>query len=567
MSGATVLVNARVRSMDSAQRRAHSIGWQAGRVVAVGSRADVLARCGRGARVIDVGGAHVLPGFIDAHHHVSLAALYGGQLRLVPPAVHDIASLQRALVEAARPLSPGRWLVALDWNEAQLAERRPPTRQELDDALPDRPLFALHYTGHSALANSAALEAAGIGRGTRDPAGGKISRGAGGEPDGLLIERGIGAVESLARADLVTHDRESYLARLHEHQHAMLARGITRVCDTTVPADLMALYRESARRGELLVPTIACPVSIRGYFEEPWDALQGPATGERDESGTLVVGPVKLVFDGAPACSMCLGWWQALGALFRASLRALQERSLDPWRTAMSIEPRLAARLQMRSGIAMYQPDEARSIVDGALERGFALATHAVGNAAVDVALDAYSAARARLHGPGPARLEHAAFIDQAQAARIADAGIVVVSQPYFFSLEAYQSAVSIPGLRFFPHRWLLDAGAVVAGSSDYPVAGFDPLEGVRRAITRHSARGETHEPDQRVTLDEALAMYTRGAARACDCDDAHGSLEQGKQADLVLVDGDLERLGDGAEMRVRATVIGGETRYGALSI
>jgi predicted amidohydrolase YtcJ len=268
MGGPSVLCNADVRCMDERATRTDAIAWEDGRIVALGpdalrTRADVAW---------DAGGATVLPGFIDAHHHPCLAALWGGLVRLTPPSVTDIASLQAALARASAGLAPDRWLVAMEWNELALAERRSPTRSELDDAVPDRPVLAMHYTCHRAVANSRALELAGISRHTPDPPGGAVSRGRNGVPDGLLIERGMSRAEALARASLIAHDAEGFFERLREHHRALAAVGITRVVDATVPGDLVELYREAVRRGALLVPTVLMPVSTAGYLEEPWDA-------------------------------------------------------------------------------------------------------------------------------------------------------------------------------------------------------------------------------------------------------------------------------------------------------
>lgn len=554
-----LLVNADVRTL-AEPPRAEAIAWRDGRVLAVGPRAEVERAAGARAEARDVGGATVLPGFVDAHHHPGIVALYGGVVRLAPPQVTDVPSLQRALAAAAAELAPGEWLVATDWDEALLAERRPPTLRELDDAVPDRPLFMLHYSCHRAAANGRALALAGIDRHTADPSGGVISRGGGGLPDGLLLERGMSRVESLARTSLIARDAEGFLARLARHYRALAAAGVTRVVDCTVPADVALLYREAARRGDVIVPTVMMPVSTTGYLEAPWDALDGPPTGE--EHGPLTVGPVKLVLDGAPGCAMCLGWWQATSAMVRTWAIALRRRSLDPVRNAMSLRPSLGR--EIRTGIRIYAREEARALVAAAAERGFSVALHAIGNAAVDVALDAFAAGGPALARKAPPRIEHATFLARAQIARIADAGATVVTQPHFLTLPAFASAASIPGLRNTPLRWLLDAGVLVAGSSDYPVAGFDPLDGIRAAVHRRTARGDAHEPDQRVSLDEAIVMYTRAAAAASGALDRAGTLEAGKRADLVVLDRALDGDAALASVRVRETVIGGASVYAA---
>ena len=548
--GSTMILG-RCLAMDAKGTEAEALAFSDGAITALGDRAHVQEVAGPDAEVIDAAGCTVVPGFIDAHHHVAIAALYSGSVRLVAPLVTDIPSLQAALAEAARGLAPNQWLVAMDWDEARLSERRPPTVAELDDAVPDRPLFALHYTCHRALANSRALSLAGIDASTKEPSGGTIGRGRGGAPNGLLIERGMSRVEALARPDLARADAEGILARMAAHYRALVRVGITRVVDTAVPRELFALYRALGKRGDMLLPTHACPVSTTGYLEEPWDALEGETTGHTEDS--LIVGPVKLVFDGAPGCSMCLSWWQALGSSLRTVGLALALGSLDPVRVASSIEPRLG--LDVRSGIAIYQQDEADRVVKGAVARGFGVAIHAIGNAAVEVAVGAYASAGQALFGSTVPRIEHASFLDRELVTRMAGGGIAAVVQPAMLTMNAFSTAARIPGLPFKPLRWLLEAGVPLVGSSDYPVQGFDPLFAMRTAIVRENARGVVVDPDQRLTRDEALAMYTRTAASVIGCLDQTGTLEVGKRADLCLVEGFSDDL---REARVRKTFVAG---------
>jgi predicted amidohydrolase YtcJ len=555
MNDAVAIVGGRIHCMDARGGVVDALAFREGAIRAIGDRDSVLAEAGENATVVDVGGALVLPGFVDAHHHVSVSALYGGLQRLTPPRVHDIRSFQEALAEASRRLAPGRWLVAMDWDEQLLAERRPPTRAELDDAVGDRPLFALHYSCHRALANSRALEAAQIGRDTPDPSGGVIARGRRGLPSGLLIERGMSRVEAMARTDLLARDVEGYLERMAHHYRSLVSVGITSVADTAVPLDLLPLYRDCARRGDVLVPTSVCLTSANGYLEEPWDLLDAPKTGE--EIGPLTIGPVKLVFDGAPVCSMCLGWWQFLRVAVRTCLLAMELGSLAPIRTSMSVKPRFGRKV--RSGVAIYRAEEADRVVSALVERGFAVATHAVGNEAARIALDAYAAVGPSIHDAGPARLEHGSFLDRGLVARVADLGVTVVAQPSMLAMPSYASAPSVPGMPFFALRTLLDAGVRVAGSSDYPVVGFDPLDGVRAAVSRATLDGRIVDGAERVTVLEAIAMFTRDAAAACGSLSRTGTLEVGKRADFVVLDGELDDL---ASLRVRETVVAGATLF-----
>jgi predicted amidohydrolase YtcJ len=545
--------------MDAHDTRGTAVAWRDGRLLAVGSRADVMRVAGGDAVSWSVAGATVLPGFVDAHHHPSLVALYGGLVRLTRPAVTNIASLQTALSRAAKGAPSDGWLVATEWDEMLLDERRPPTRQELDDAVSDRPVLALHYSCHRAVANSRALEVAGIGRDTPNPSGGEVSRGKGGLPDGLLIERGMSPAEALARASLVARDPEGFFERLAQHHDALCAAGITRVVDATVPGDLVTLYREAERRGVLKVPTVMMPVSTRGYLESPWDALDGPVTGEGSE--LLAMGPVKLVYDGAPGCAMCLSWWQMAGVMVGTWAMAVRQRSLDVVRTALSVAPRWGR--QVRTGIHIYRQDEARQVVSAAADRGFALATHAIGNDAVSMALSVYEAVGAPAHRAGIPRLEHAMVLDRELVTRIAAVGAAVVTQPHMVTLPMLGSAPEIPGMQSMAHRWLLDAGVRLVGSSDHPVVGFEPLDGIRGAVLRRTRNGDIFEPEQRVELTEALAMYTRVAAEVCGYGEEAGTLAEGKRADLVVLDRPLST-STLESARVRATVLGGELVFGA---
>ncbi|MBI5515066.1 MAG: amidohydrolase [Deltaproteobacteria bacterium] len=560
MGTETHILHGDLRCMDTRDTRAEALAWRDGRLLAVGPRAAVTDAAGPGATEWDVGGATVLPGFTDAHQHPSLGALWGGALRLVPPAVTDLAGLLGALERAGKALEPGRWLVAQEWDEHLLAERRPPRRDELDAAVPDRPLLAMHYTCHRAVVNSRALAAAGITRHTPDPWGGKISRGFGALPDGLLIERAMCPVESLARRSLQALDPEGFITRLGAHHGALLASGITRVVDATVPVGLLGLYGEAARRGAVRVPTTVLPVSDRGYLEAPWDLVDTAPPGSLPEP--LTVGPVKLCFDGAPVCALCLSAGQLLGIVARSWALALRQWSLDTVKTSLSVAPRLGRDFKVHTGIAMYPREEAEKMARALTDRGLGFAIHAIGNEAVDTALRAFTAAGSRL--PGVARIEHAAFLDPTLPRRMADLGVAAVVQPHLVALPAVASAPTIPGMRYIPLRWLLDAGVRVAGSSDFPVAGFDPLDGVRTAVSRKTTRGDVYEPDQRVTLFEALTLYTRSAAEVCGCLGETGTLEVGKRADLVVLDRHLDE-GSLSEARVRATVLGGSLAHGTL--
>lgn len=555
-SSVFVIENADVRTMTGPTCRA--LAWQDGRILAAGDAKTVMRAAGTRALRWDAQGRTILPGFIDAHQHPALYSLFSGGPRLTAPRVRNIRELTSALREAAASVRPGEWVTATEWNDEVLEERRAPTRDELDDAVPDHPVFALHYTCHRAVANTRALELAGIGRGTPEPVGGLIGRDRRGMPSGLLIERAMTPVEQLARASLVTNDVAGFFARLARHYESLLRFGITRIADALVPPQLAQLYREACARGIVRLPTVLMPATSGGYLEPPWDAVERDPTGTTD--GLLSVGPVKLVLDGAPTCAMCLNVGQALAGTLGSIALSVKQRSFDPIRVALSARPELGTRL--RTGIRLYPPGEATKLVTRAVGAGFSVAAHATGNDAIDIALAAYGAAGSNLHRAGRPRLEHFLFASRRQVKRAADIGAVIVTQPNFLALPGFDGVPRIPGLATMPLRWLLDAGVTVAASSDYPCASLNPLDGIAAAVHRRTAT-RVHTPSQCVSIDEALRAYTRDAAKALGCDAECGSLEPGKRADIVVLDGPLRDEPDG--LAVHATVLGGAIAYGSL--
>lgn len=521
------------------------LAWRDGRII----DARVV---GSDATEIDAAGATVLPGFIDAHHHAGLAALYGGARPLLPPEVTDIPSLQKALAAIAAESPEHEWVVVTEWNEEHLTERRAPTRTELDDAVPDRPVFAMHYSCHRAAVNSRALELLGIDRHTADPMGGVIERGKNEIPNGLLLERAMADAEGRARASLFARDAEGFLERLGRHYRTIAKSGITHLIDAMVPEDMAQLWEEADRRGLVIVPTTIMPAAAKGgYFSPPFSALDGRPTGQF--RGRLRVGPMKLVFDGAPTCGMCMSWWQIAGVTLNAFAMTLRQRSFETLRTSFSVKPTFGR--DVRSGIMLYDPSLASKMTEEARAHGFELAIHATGNVAADLAIDSFEKLGNRM---GHARIEHGTFLSREQVVRVADLGIAIVTQPPFLRLPTIAHAPAIPGLPYMPLRWLLDAKVTVGASSDFPVTVLDPLEGIRAAVLRRNFHDVIHEPAQRIELEEAVALYTSGAAKAANCFDERGSLEIGKRADVVILDDELT-VASLERIRVKRTFIGGE--------
>jgi predicted amidohydrolase YtcJ len=534
---------------------AAAIAIGGGRVLAVGAEPEVL-RAAPEATVTRLGDGVVVPGFVDAHHHLSLAALYGGAVNCSAPSIDAMLGRLR---EAARRVPAGQWIVGTGYDHYAFAERRHPTRADLDAACPDHPVLLLHYSFHECVASSRALDLAGIGRGSRDPPAGRIVRGARGEPNGHLVETALSPVETLARRAVLETDGDGFLDRLEAHQQGLFAAGITRIGDTTVTPRLEEAYRRARAAGKLSVPVVMFPISESGYLLPADERLEGPPTGEGPEE--LRIGPVKIFFDGGDGCAVCVSPWSILRASFATIAAAISSRSTTPLRVAASRPLRFERDGRFHAGVRFYPSRaEASAVLGRAVDRGFAVALHATGNEAVADALDAIGSIRDRHRDRPPPRIEHAMLLDDALVARLAKLGIMTVTQPGFLGLLDPSAVPVVPGLRIFPLREMVEAGVLLGGSSDAPVLPANPLSEMRRACRRTNRIGQPIDPEQELRTEDALALYTVGAARALGCEDVVGSLEPGKRADLVVLTHDP--IHDLARAEVRETVLGGRTVY-----
>jgi hypothetical protein len=217
---------------------------------------------------------------------------------------------------------------------------------------------------------------------------------------------------------------------------------------------------------------------------------------------------------------------------------------------------------KLRRGLLFYDRAAAQATVRHATERGFDLMIHAIGNEAIDVALDAIESAPA--HRKSPPRIEHATFSSELQRKRAADLGIVISTQASFLATPDLAAAPPVSGIAMLPLRSFVDAGATLALSSDHPVTTFDVLHGIRCAVTRKLADGRIHDKDQRLSVEQALAGYTRGAAIATGTLDVCGTLEAGKRADLVMLSEDPYATGALDRVTVVETLLAGARVYRA---
>ncbi|MGQ9717628.1 MAG: amidohydrolase [Anaerolineae bacterium] len=520
----TLLINGNIYTMDPHRPRASALAVGGGHIRAVGGD-ELRALAGVGTEVVDLEGCTVIPGLTDSHIHLTWFALGLQQVDLTGTSSREEMLTRVAARAAVTPA--GEWILGRGWHQEEWPDRRFPTAADLDAVAPDHPVLLVAKSGHALVANSRALERAGITADTPDPPGGRIVRDEAGRPTGLFLEEAMRWVQQAVPAP-----DAAALARILPPALEQLARlGLTAVHDM---GDLTAL--EASQR----LWEDGVPLPLRVVFYLPLEGLdQARALRQRfgPGDGFLHIGGVKLFADGA----------------------------LGP-RTAAMLEPYIGEPENV--GILSLEPERLREVVRQVAEGGMALAVHAIGDRANRLVLDALEALppenRARLRH----RIEHVQLLHPDDVGRLAALGVVASMQP----IHAVQDAPMAdrywgPARCATAYAWrsLLDAGTVLAFGSDCPVESPDPFLGIHAAVTRSRQDGyggpKGWVPAQRITVEEAVRAYTWGAAWAAGLEDRLGTLTPGKWADLVVLDRDIFAADPSLipQTRVLATMVGGQ--------
>jgi predicted amidohydrolase YtcJ len=545
--------------------RAEALAVEGDRIVAVGESAAVRAAAG-GAEEVDLDGACLLPGFIDAHHHFSEGALFTSTMNLHWPAVRSVEEILAGVQARAVQTPPGQWVLGEGYDESRLREGRPPTLEELDAASPEHPVLLVQYSYHEAVVNTRAHQAVDLPLRRPNPPGGEIGLDGSGQPTGHMVENAVAPFYTRAVHEAVTRDEDGYMGHLARYQDRLFAAGLTRVYDAAVSPRMEATLRRAIELDVLRIPVLMMLASDDGMFMPPRDRLDGTRTGEGDDP--LRAGPLKLFMDGGERAAMAL----PLGLVARSGLAVIGRMLSGRGRAALRASGRMSGQLdrsdwRFHSGILFYTEAQARKLVGEAVTRGLSLALHAEGNQAIDRALAVLPRSPER-RGPGvgPHRIEHFFFPGPDAIGRAAEAGIATAVQPMIVEWvgDRLLALGMVRRWLFTPIRSMLDAGLTVAGSSDAPVVDFDPLRGIRAAVRRLAASGKPLEDGQQVTIEEALEMYTVHAARSGGLEHEVGTLEAGKRADLVVLDTDPTALAPEEldRLTVERTVCGGSDVY-----
>ena len=520
---------------------AEAVAIANGRILGVGSDGEIRAWIGAKTEVLDLCGRLVVPGLGDSHVHF----IQGGfQLLAVDlKSARDEGEFVRRIAARAKTLPAGRWMLGGNWDEEAWSSESLPNRWMIDPVTPHTPVLISRYDLHAALSNSMALNLAGITKATPDPEGGVILRNPeSGEPTGILKDTAQNLVSKLIPPPTENEMEQALRSGLDEAARV----GLTSVQNITLDRESwnrdftgeVQLLRRAEREGWL---------TCRFYAITPitkWQKLAEPGLSCDMGSDFLKLGAVKAFTDGS------------LGPRTAWMFEPYDD---DPGNSGLP-------------GVLMNLPGKMEELAHGADDAGIQLCIHAIGDRGISEALNLYE----RLRGDHPTsrrfRVEHAQHARPEDFARFHKLGIIASMQPYHAIDDGRWAEKRIGHERArssFAWRSMLDAGAVLAFGSDWPVAPLDPLLGIYAAVTRATLDGRNPGgwfPEQRLTVEEALHAYTQGCAFASFEEKAKGTISPGKFTDLVVLSDDLfgippERIKD---TRVEITIVGGRVVYKA---
>lgn len=505
-----VLLNGRIWNGLENQPSAEALAIRGNTIQRVGSAAEIKALSGPQTKVIDLGGRLVLPGFNDAHIHFLGGAQGLSEVDLT--GAKSVAEMTTRVAEYAKQNPDVVWITGAGWEYTYFPDKLP-RRHDLDAVVKDRPVFLRAYDGHSAWANSKALELAGVTRTTKFEGFGEIVRDAAGEPTGALKEGAQGLIRRL----IPEPTRTQKLAALRRGLKLAASLGITSLQNASGSAEEFGLYEELLRNGELtLRASLALSVGPQLPNErlEQWVKLRDQYAAHPQ----LRANAIKFVLDGV--------------------IESYTAAMLEPYSNNAQTSGKLS------------WPVEAYREKVAALDKlGFQLYTHAIGDRAVRTALDAYeNAQRVNRRKQARHRVEHIETVAAADIPRFAKLGVLASMEPIHAdpaTVEVWSSALGPDRTgRGFAWQQLQRAGARLVFSSDWPASiSVDPLRGLHVAVNRRTPEGQPPDgwlPQERVPLAQALRAYTWAGAYASFEEGIKGSLQPGRLADVIVLSQDL---------------------------
>jgi predicted amidohydrolase YtcJ len=520
-----------------AGKRSEALAIVDDRILAVGTRLDIMRLKGPDTKIIDLGGHFVMPGFNDAHLHLASAGLEKMNVNMV--GVKSLDEFRDRLHTKCEAAPPGDWVVGEGWDETLWPVQTPPTRWDVDEACEKHPVYLGRVDGHIGVANTLALQLASVTVASRNPDGGRIDRDEAGTPNGILREKAQELVQSVIPKP--THEKrrqaiELALADLASH-------GVTSAQDYS-DWENFQIYEEIEHDGKL-----TARISEWLTFDDPIDVLNSKRDSHPASDNMLHTGMLKGFMDG--------------------SLGSKTAALLEPYSDAPN-----------NSGIPQYDATKLNAMTKERVLAGYQIGFHAIGDKGVQMALDAFAEAeKAAKEAKVKAvdggtdyrlRIEHAQVTTPQQILRFKELKVIASMQPsHVLTDMSWAESRLGPKRAAHSYAWaeFLRRGVTVAFGTDYPVEPVSPFRGIYAALTRMSEDGKkTYYPEQKLNIEQTITAYTVGSAFAEFAEKQKGKLEPGMLADFIVLDQDITAAlpPKMQDTKVLRTVVGGKTVYEA---
>lgn len=518
-----------ILTMDTDQPEVEAVAIVGNRIHAAGSLADVRDAVGSNHQSLDLQGRMASPGLYDAHAHITMTGFARQQVSLWAPEVTSINDIQRAIEERVRETSGDKWVIGQGYDQASLSEQRHPEAHDLDGVSGSTPVLLWRSCHHIAVVNSVALRLAGITSSTDDPEGGTIDRDEHGQPTGVLRESAIDLVTNVIPAPSQTDIESAIMAGgmdFREH-------GVTSVTEAGIRlAEEFAAFQALRSRNQLPVRTYLMMI-INETLQSLIDL--GIRTGFGDD--WLRIGPAKLFSDGS------------IGG---RTARMRQAYEGEPG----------------NYGLWMEAPEKMKANVLKAHTAGFQIGIHAIGDAAIELILDAYAEAQLAVpRNDTRHRIEHCSVIDQGLLSRIAEQNVVPIPGTTFlhFTRPAYEQNIGRDRYRYaYAMKTFAERGIIAAASSDAPVVPTNPMLGIQTMVTRRDKDGADAWIEEAISVEDAIRAYTVNSAYASFDEQRKGRISPGMLADLTIYAEDLRSVAPDhlSEVMIDFTIADGRVVY-----
>jgi predicted amidohydrolase YtcJ len=530
----TIFINGNIYTVSERQTRAEAIAVRGDRIVFVGANADVQTFRDDRTRVVDLAGKTVVPGLTDSHCHIF--GIGERELRLNLEGINTLEDFLAKVKERVAQTEPGKWITGRGWIETFWKPPQFPTRQELDKIAPDNPVFLTRADGHAAIANSAALKIAKVDKNTPDPFGGQILK-TGGEPIGMLLDNAQDLVAKNISKPAQAEREKAFLLGINRE----IKLGWCEIQNAGSHKQDADLFKKQFDAGKVKLRFVN---AVYGPGEDAQNFLrQGSTINAYDHHFTQRT--IKVVFDGA------------LGSRGAALLK--------PYSDAPNT-----------SGYLTEKEEDLRPMFENALRRGIQVETHAIGDRANRLILDLYEEAfgvvppnQRKVREPRW-RVEHAQIVDLADIPRFAKLGVIPSMQPSHAISDLFFAPSRLGMDRLtgaYAWQTLIKSGCIIAGGSDAPVERGEPMIEFYAAVARKSVKGFSDDgwhPEQAVSREQALKIFTIWPAYAAFEENDKGSIESGKLADFTVLSSDIMKIPEPEILKTRCvmTIIGGEIEF-----